>query len=213
MAGRGRGGVRKGVYCLGNTLELEQRVAAIDHGIDISGVERDCAFEGRERVRGTVEAHQGVAALEHRIGLCGIEGDRPFGRSKRGVMTSRAIEDQGMVHQKIHPDGIEFERRRGQRQRLFDRTLLVLQHAQEMQRLDMIGRELQDTRIESLGLIENAAPVQLDRAAQRSASATASRSCVVSAVLCMVCPRGEAALSVVQRPILRVVAGPPSLPG
>jgi hypothetical protein len=92
-----------------------------------------------------------------------IDRERTIIDGDRLAMAAEFLQHDAQIAQRIHRFRIDRDRRHDQRARLLMAALLMAQHAQQMQGVEMVGGVGEDFRVDRLGLFEVARLMGIDR--------------------------------------------------
>ena len=121
---------------------------------------RQHRVERRERIVVAAEIEQHVAAVGQRLEVIGIERERLVEARQRIRGALQRAEHEAEIGMRVRRRRRDLQRRRDQPLRLAGLAGLQLQQAEQMQRVELIGKALQDARIALLGGGELPLPVQ-----------------------------------------------------
>ena len=103
-----------------------------------------------------------------------VEGDRPLVRGDRLVQPEAILQDDPEVAVPVGPIGLELEAPLDQRDGVVAAALLMGEHAGEVQRAGMVGRDLEDASVDLRGRRPLLGLLQRDRDRQRLVDAQRS---------------------------------------
>ena len=147
--------------------EREQRVAAIDPRRQMTRLARQHADEADQRLFGAIEVEQDVAAVGERLEMIGIARQRLVEMRERLGRPLQRRKGEAEIGERIGRRRIDAERRRDQPLRLAGLAALQLQQPEQVQRVELVGKALQNARVVLLRGRELPLPVQRERLLQR----------------------------------------------
>ena len=143
--------------------ERGEQGGPVETGLGVVRPDRDGPVEAHDRGSGAVEGAQRGAAVVVCLGDAVIERERAVVDIERLGIAAEVLQDDAEIAQRIHRLWIDRNRRRDQRAGVVVVALLVAQHAQEMQRVEMVRAFGEDLRIDRLRRFEIARLMELDR--------------------------------------------------
>src|ERR1700678_724599 len=98
-----------------------------------------------------------------------LDRDRPVAGDDRLLVAAERLQDDAEVRQRLGRSWIDLVGRGNQLMRLLVAALLIPQHAEQMQRVEMLRIDVEDLAIKQLGSREVAGLVKCERPAELQA--------------------------------------------
>ena len=149
------------------TAALPQRIAAVDVGLDMARLEREHPVERSDRFSRTREREQKIAAIVERLEMIGRNLQSLVDAGERLVVALERVQDEGKIGQRIGRARVELERGGNQAVGLARLAALVIEHAEQVQRVEVVPIVLEHAAVDLLRLVQPALPVQADRVLDR----------------------------------------------
>ena len=153
---------------VGGTIELDQRIAAVAERIEMIGSGGEHALEIVQRLARPAELEQRHAAPVEKRGVVRRKAKTFVVALERPLELLERVKDQAEARKPIGAVEIGLERRLDQRQRCIQAPALVIDEAETMQRVEMIGINMQDRGVKPLRFVELALFVGAQRAPQHA---------------------------------------------
>src|SRR3954447_3954887 len=123
----------------------------------------------RDGVGRALLLEQHIAAVVERVEMAGRQRQRLVEGRQRLVAALQRVQHQREVRQRVGRARLRFKSRGDETVGLAYLAALVVQHAEEMQRIEIVALHLEHARVEGRGLVEAALLMQRDRLLNRLA--------------------------------------------
>ncbi len=135
-------------------VESQQRVAAIDPRADMIGVFRQHRIEMCERVIDTAKLKIGIGKIVENFRMIRRKLQRVAIACDRLFPSPDRVQRQSKIGHRIGGGGIDPQRLRQKAKRLGQAMTLEIEHAQQMQRVEIVRPVFKNTRAQFRGAIE-----------------------------------------------------------
>jgi hypothetical protein len=143
--------------------ECGEQGGTVEAGLGIVRADGDGPVEAHDRGGRAIEGAQRGAAIVVGLGNAVIDGDRAIVDVQRFGVAAEVLEHDAEIAECIHRVWIDRKGRRDQGAGVVVIALLVAQHAQEVQRVEMVRAFGEDLRIDRLRRFQIARLVELNR--------------------------------------------------
>ena len=138
-------------------------------GVGVVGADRDRAIEAHGRTGRAVERAQRGAAIVQGLDMARLDGERPVISGDRLLVAPEFLQHDAEIRQRLHRDRVEPVGRFDQSKRLVIAALLMPQHAEQVQRIEMHRTVVKNLAVEQLGGGKVAGLVRFDGPAEQVA--------------------------------------------
>ena len=149
------------------SIEPMQRQAAIVERLRKAWIGRECAVVVGERIGVASERMQGGSPIVERVRGIGGDRQRPFAAHDRLRVAALQVEDVAAVRPHLRRRVVAARCLVEQVQRIDETPLTTTQHAEQVERVEMIGDRLQNRGADRFDLIEAPLRVGTRRAYDR----------------------------------------------
>ena len=124
---------------------------------------REHRVEGRDGLGRPLEIEQQIAAVVERIEMAGRQRQRLVDARQRLAAAFQRVQHERQVRQRVRRARLHFQRRGDEAVGLAGLAALMVQHAEQMQRVEVVALRLQHARIELFRLVQAALLMQRQR--------------------------------------------------